>query len=184
MTSKSAHCALLSFVAFCFFQPCVAQKNVDAVQYGQFPVKIYEGPIRIPTYVSKVSDGEWRDENYKLVEPPEVNFAGEYYLSAHSCGTSCRYYQLTNLRTGSEVDQISMFNAGEPLPQTKDRHDYLPILLHRPDSKLLIVQYLIDPIKTADKSHCRQRYFVFDGGRITAISKTFLSCTREDGESK
>lgn len=183
MKSKSIHSALLSLAMFCVCRPCVAQEEAHATQFGQFPVRIYEGPIKTSKDLHKDSDGVWRDALNKLVEPPGVNFAGEYYLAAHSCGTECRYYQLTNLRTGSEIGQVGMFDAGDPPPRTRDRHTYVPILFFKPDSKLLIVQYEIDPLTQEKRSQCRQRYFVFDGDRFTAISKTFRSCTREGGES-
>jgi hypothetical protein len=104
------------------------------MQFEQFPVKIYEGPIKIPEDLYKDSDGMWRDALGKWVSPPDVNFDGEYYLAAHSCGTGCRYYQLTNLRTGSDIRQVSMFDAGDPPPQTRDGHTYVPVLIFKPDS--------------------------------------------------
>jgi hypothetical protein len=167
----------------CLSGPCVAQEEVHIVQFGQFPVKIFEGSLKTPKDLHKDSDGAWRDALNKWVEPPVINFAGEYYLAAHSCGTGCRYYQLTNLRTGSEIQQIGMFDAGDPLPRTRDGHTYAPILFFKSDSKLLIVQYEIDPL-TSKKRQCRQRYFLFNGESFTAISKTFSSCTREGGESE
>jgi len=185
MTSKSIQCGLLNLaMLLCLAGPCVAQEEAHAIQFGQFPVKIYEGPVRTPKDLHKDSDGVWHDALNKLVEPPGVNFAGEYYLAAHSCGTGCRYYQLTNLRTGSEIGQVSMFDTGDPPPRTRDGHTYGSILFFKPDSKLLIVQYEIDPLTTKEKSQCRQRYFVLDGGRVRAISKAFTSCTREGGESE
>lgn len=113
-----------------------------------------------------------------------VNFAGEYYLVAHSCGTGCRYYTLSNLRTGGEVDEVSMFDAGEPAPHTRDGHTYVPILFFKPDSKLLIAQYALDVDKPTQTNRCRQRYFVFKNGTFKAISKTFPSCTREGNEQE
>jgi hypothetical protein len=157
----------------------LAQKELGAPQFGQFSIRVYEGPIKIPESLHKGSDGEWLDELDKWVSPPRVNFAGEYYLAAHSCGAGCRYYRLTNLRTGSEIKQISMFDAGDPTPRMRDGRTYVPILFSKPNSKLLIVQYEIDPRKPEEDSECRQRYFVFDAGRITAISKTLRGCTSE-----
>jgi hypothetical protein len=107
-----------------------------------------------------------------------VNFAGEYYLSGHSCGTCCRYYTLNNLRTGREVDAIRMFDAGDTPPRTKDGHTYVPILFFKPESRLLIVQYNLDLCGNL----CRQRYFVFEDGHFRAISKTLQSCTHEGDE--
>jgi hypothetical protein len=76
-----------------------------------------------------------------------------------------------------------MFNAGEPPPRTSDGHEYVPILIFRPGSRLLIVQYELDPCAAGEKRQCRQRYFVFEDGRFRAISEEFKTCTDERGIS-
>ena len=135
----------------------------------------------MPGDVHKDSKGAWRDDSDKLVEDPEVNFAGDYYLAAHSCGTSCRYYTLDNLRSGREVKSVSMFDAAEPLPARKTG-TYVPILFFKPDSRLLIVQYELDLSPPVEHNPCRQRYYVFENGRFRSLSKTLMSCTREGDE--
>src|ERR1700753_590162 len=79
--------------------------------FDQFRVPLYQGPLKPPGDVHKSPDGSWRDDENKSVEGPEVNFAGEYYLAAHSCGTNCRYYELISLRSGRDFKGISMFDA-------------------------------------------------------------------------
>jgi hypothetical protein len=160
---------------------CAAQEQ-GSIRFNQFPVETYRGHIKIPREFHKVQDGLWEDEAGKPAVQPRVNFAGEYFLAAHSCGTCCRYYTLSDLRTGSEVDQVSMFNAGEPTPVTRDGHTYIPILFFKPDSRLLVVQYVLDLCTPVKHNPCRQRYFVLEGGHFRAISKTLRSCTHEGGE--
>src|SRR6185437_16974081 len=100
------------------FLPATAQVPVKPSRqfsFEQFYVPLYRGPLKIPEDVHKDAEGVWRDSSEKGVADLEVNFAGEYYLSAHSCGTSCRYYTLNDLRSGREFSDVSMFDAGEPL---------------------------------------------------------------------
>jgi hypothetical protein len=148
-------------------------------QFEQFPVKVYKGPIHIPKWLHKETDGEWVYETGKTASPPEVTFAGEYELDGLSCGTGCRYYELANLRTGIENPEIGMFDGGDPLPKTKDGHPYLTVLYYKSNSRLLIAEYHLD-FDVPDKTEtCRQRYFVFENGKIRPISKTFMFCTEE-----
>jgi hypothetical protein len=159
-------------------------KQPTTISFERFPSKVYEGPVKTPKGLHEDSDGTWRDELDKWVSEPTVNFAGEYYLTAHSCGTCCRYYSLNSLRTGRVFTSVSMFDAGDTPPRTKDGHTYVPILFFKPNSRLLIVQYDLDPCSRAESNQCRQRYFVFEHGHFEAISKTYASCTHEDEERK
>jgi hypothetical protein len=149
-------------------------------QFEQYPVKVYKGPIKIPTGLHKDNVGSWLDADDREVAPPDVGFAGEYYLPVQSCGTGCRYYLLVNLRTGVSIPEISMFDAGEPLPKTKDGHPFLTVLFYKPDSRLLIAEYHLDFDSPNKKESCRQRYFVLEDGKLRPISKTFLFCTEGD----
>ncbi|MDR3792480.1 MAG: hypothetical protein P4L03_03775 [Terracidiphilus sp.] len=148
-------------------------------RFEQYPAKIYRGLLATPGWLHHGSDGEWTDEVGKPAFAPEVTFAGEYLLTARSCGTECRYYKLTNLRTGKDVEQISRFDAGEDLPVTGDGHPYLTILYYKPGSRMLIAQYLLD-FRDSHKMHgCRQQYFVLEDGQIKPLSEVQRFCTRE-----
>jgi hypothetical protein len=183
MNLKRSCFALLGFTLLCASSGLhAAQNDTKPLQFEQFPADFYRGKLKIPRGVYKDSEGQWRDEGHKLVAPLMVNFAGEYYLAAHSCGTGCRYYTLNNLRTGRDVSQVSMFNADEPVRHTRDGHTYVPILFFKPDSILLIAQYALDVDKPTQSNQCRQRYFAFKNGTFTAISRTFPSCSREGNE--
>lgn len=182
MHPKIAFCALLS-VALLLASACLcgAQER-GAITFDQFPVEIYRGDVKIPREFHRSSDGLWQDESGKPASRPRVNFAGEYYLAAHSCGTCCRYYTLSNLRTGGEVSGISMFDAADPSPVTRDGRTYVPILFFKPGSKLLLVQYELDLCTPEGKNECRERYFILENGHFKAISRTLRSCTREGEE--
>jgi hypothetical protein len=183
MTYRAVHCAIIGCAVFlAFLRPLAAQKDGREPQFNQFPVDVYHGHNKIPREFHKDKDGLWLDESGKPASAPRVNFAGEYYLAAHSCGTCCRYYTLSNLRTGGEISQISMFDAGEPTPTTKDGHTYIPILFFKPDSRLLIVQYEFDLCTPVEHNKCRQRDFVFEDGHFRSLSKTLQPCTREGQE--
>jgi hypothetical protein len=155
---------------------CCAQPPKRQFQFEQFPVEIYRGPIKIPEDLHKDENGDWRDENDKWYPPVAVGFAGEYYLPILGCGTGCRYHLLVNLRTGAGIPDISMFDAPEQRPKTKDGRTYVTLLYYRPNSSLLIAEYHLD---FDDPQHetCRQRYFVLEDGKLKPISKTFPFCT-------
>jgi hypothetical protein len=183
MTYKVVRCRVLAYaIILVHLQPLAAQKDGRGFRFSQFPAAVYSGHVRIPREFHKDRDGLWVDEAGKPAFAPHVNFAGEYYLAAHSCGTCCRYYTLNNLRTGGEIRQISVFDADDATPPAKDGHTYVPILFFKPDSRLLIVQYELDPCGPGENNQCRQRYFVFEDGRFRSISKTLPSCTREGEE--
>jgi hypothetical protein len=171
--------ALTLTVSLVCTKPLASQGGDGAKDFGQFRVDVYPGRIKIPPGFHKDGDGLWVDESGKPASAPHVNFAGEYYLAAHSCGTCCRYYTLDDLRTGGSVDQVGMFDASDGAPHiTKDGHTYVPILFFKPDSRLLIVQYELDLCTPAEQGRCRERYFVFENGRFRPISSTLLACTR------
>jgi hypothetical protein len=158
---------------------CGAQDHLRQYQFEQYPAKLYDGPIKIPEGLHQDEDGAWRDALEKWVADPEVTFAGEYYLAGHSCGAGCRYYELTNLRTGTQSKDIAQFNATEERPRTPDGHPYLTILFSRPNSRLLIAKYLLDFDDPQKAETCRQQYFLFENRKLRAISKVFSFCTED-----
>jgi hypothetical protein len=157
----------------------VAQSQPRQFQFEQFPVRVFKGLIRIPKGVRKVPDNEWIDEAGKSVGKPKVNFAGDYWLLGHSCGTWCRWYSLTSLRTGTDIAGIQMFNTAEPTPVTTDGHPYLTILYTRPDSRLIIAGYHLNFDSSVNKETCRQRYYLLEADKLRPISKTLPFCTEE-----
>ena len=86
---------------------------------------MYEGRIIGPENISSSGEGDWRNENGKSVAPLEINFAGKYYIVTNSCGTGCRYYSMTDLSTGKDIDVLSPFATAEPAPRTKEGYSYL-----------------------------------------------------------
>ena len=143
-------------------------------RFEDHPTPVYSGKIHQPRWMRHV-DGEWRDNLGKLADPPEVNFAGKYFIAVHSCGTGCRYYTLTDLSSGLGLDLLRDFDAREPPPKTREGYPYVTDLITRANSKLLVAQYHVD---LHGGEECRERAFVLDGDRITAISKTRRACTR------
>ncbi|MGA9072443.1 MAG: hypothetical protein WB424_19435, partial [Terracidiphilus sp.] len=108
---KSIPLLLVSGVILCAGPASWSQKR--QFQFEQFPVKVYQGPIKIPAGLHIGERGDWRDDFGKWVADLEVTYAGEYYLAVHSCGAFCRYYQLVNLRTGVDMPEINMFACAE-----------------------------------------------------------------------
>jgi hypothetical protein len=169
---------------------CLAQKPVHQFEFKQFPAEVYQGKHHVPHYLRKDPDGGWIEaDTGKPAAAPAVTFAGEYDLAAYTCGTCCRFYKMTSMRTGREVNKVSMFDterisdAGEEIDaQTRDGHPYVPVLHFKPNSNLLIVQYQLDLCTIGAKSTCRQRYYVFEKGEFRSISKTLPFCTKEGEE--
>jgi hypothetical protein len=53
--------------------PLTAQSSP---RFEDYEVAVYTGAIHRPKWIRHVGSDEWRDNIGKLVEPPEVNFAG------------------------------------------------------------------------------------------------------------
>ena len=144
-----------------------------SARFEDYEVVIYRGTIHMPKWIRRVADDEWRDEVGKLVERPEINFAGKYFVSVHSCGTGCRYYTMTDLSSGRELDLLKDFGAAEPPPKTREGYPYVTDLVTRANSKLLVAQFHIDSPRGEE---CRERAFILDGKKITPVTDTRRSC--------
>jgi hypothetical protein len=155
---------LLTF--FCLTPSLAAQ---SWPRFKDYQVPLYKGAIHRPKWIRHVKGDEWRDDLNKLVDPPEVNFAGKYVVACHSCGTGCRYYTMTDLASGRELNLLKDFDAAEPPPKTREGYPYITDLVTRAKSKLLIAQYQIDSPRGQE---CRERAFVYNGHSLTPISST------------
>ena len=164
--------AIALSMLFLISAPSSAQ---NAPRFDDYSMQVYSGKIHQPRWIRHVADGEWRDHLGKLVDPPEVNFAGKYFIAVHSCGTGCRYYTLTDLSSGRDLDLLRDFDAGERAPKTRDGYPSVTDLITRANSKLLVAQYHVD---LHGGEECRERAFVFDGNKITPITKTRRTCTQ------
>ena len=143
-------------------------------RFEDYPVGIYRGTIHKPKWIRRVADDEWRDELGKLVETPEINFAGKYFVSVHSCGTGCRYYSITDLSSGRELNLLKDFGAAEPQPTTREGYPYVTELVTRANSKLIVAQFRIDSPRGEE---CRERAFILEGEKTTPLTNTRRSCT-------
>src|SRR5215813_1509046 len=140
-----------------------------SARFEDYEVPVYRGTIHRPKWIRHVRGDEWRDKLDKLVEPPEVIFAGKYFVSDHSCGTECRYYTMTDLSSGQDLKLLNEFGAAEPPPKTRDGYTYLTDLVTRANSKLLVAQYRID---SPTGEECRERAFVLDRNKLTPTTGT------------
>ena len=91
----------VSLLGFCL---PVSAPTQNTPRFEDYAVAVYTGRIQRPKWIHPGPSGEWRDKLGKLVEPPEINFAGKYFVAVHSCGTSCRYYTMTDLSSGRELN--------------------------------------------------------------------------------
>ena len=164
--------ATVVLVLFCLTLQVTGQSSP---RFEDYEVTIYTGTIHRPKWIRHVGADEWRDELGKLIEPPEVNFAGRYFIASHSCGTGCRYYTMTDLSSGRELNLLKDFDAAEPRPKTRKGYSYITILVTRANSKLLVAQYRVDSPRGEE---CRERAFVLEGQKITPVTNTRRTCTQ------
>jgi hypothetical protein len=145
----------------------------DPPRFEEFAVPLYDGTVHPPKWIQH-QERWWTDELGKRVEAPVINFAGKYFLAAHSCGSGCRYYTMTDLSTGRESRLLEGFATAEPAPKTRDGREYLTILFSRSGSRMLIAQYHIDFGK--EKEECRERVFLLEKNRLKPITGTRRGC--------
>ena len=175
---------LLLTILATFLSSSCAQTSKLRPAFQDYPAEIYQGKFHFPEglYKEEAPDeirdvtGEtaiWRNEYGKRVNPSEINFAGKYFLFANSCGTGCRYYDMTDLSTGKDMPTISMFDATETrYMKTKGGHVCVTFLDTRPDSRLVTarcesrspIAYEKDETGTdgAGIYACEERDFFFD----------------------
>ena len=162
----------LVLIFFRLILPVTAQ---TAPRFEDYEVVIYRGAIHKPKWVRRVADDEWRDGLGKLTEAPEINFAGKYFVSVHSCGTGCRYYTMTDLSSGRELSLLKDFGAAEPPPTTREGYRYVTDLVTRANSKLLVAQFRVDSPRGEE---CRERAFILEGEKIIPVTTTRRSCRK------
>ncbi len=152
--------------------------NYGAPKFSDYPANMHSGDLVIPTFLKK--DGDiWRDDMGKMVAPPVINTAGKYYMTAHSCGTSCRYYTLNDLSNGRESQALEQFSNGGGAPmKSKDGRNMVIDLISRPDSTLIIARYYID--RKNESTECRESYFALssNGRSIRQVAES-LRCTED-----
>ncbi len=165
--------ALVAIAVFFLVAPSLAAQNLS--RFEDYETSVYAGTIHRPKWIRHVSGDEWRDNIGKLVAPPEVNFAGKYFVAVHSCGTGCRYYTMTDLSSGRELKLLNDFGAAEPPPKTREGYAYVTDLITRASSKLLVAQYRIDSPRGEE---CRERAFVLDGDTLRPATGRRRTCTQ------
>jgi hypothetical protein len=142
-------------------------------KFSNYLANIYFGKLHGPAGVRQSKDGTWRNSAGKLVDPISINFAGKYYVALNSCGTSCRYYTITDLSVGKELKVFDQFTAAEPAPTTKEGYTYVTELIFRPESTMVIAQYLIS---APSGEICREKIFNFNGASLDALTDTKNTC--------
>src|SRR5437763_8013908 len=92
-------------------------------RFEDYKAPVYRASAHPPKWI-RHNGNEWRDNLGKLVESPQINFAGKYFIAVHSCGTGCRYFTLTDLSSGRDLKVLDIFATAEPPPKTRDGHLY------------------------------------------------------------
>ena len=128
-------------------------------------------------------DASWEGDFRKLITPPHINFAGQYFALKVSCGIDCAFTKIIDLSSGTSLNIGEQLDYGENSPKIKfckSSYLYNIDFLTIPDSALLLAQYA--PIRYGDDeecSSCREQYFVLDEqGELTAVGPMYLDCIR------
>lgn len=145
-------------------------------KFSDYPAEIYSGEWTPPSFI-KMEDDIWRDEMGKMVAPLSINTAGKFYMALHSCGTSCRYYTLTDLSSGEQSQALDAFSSQNTTSKNPNKGIItINEIITRPESFLLLIRSYNE---SADNqySNCLARYFVLskDGKLIKSITKP-LKC--------
>ncbi|HTH73140.1 MAG TPA: hypothetical protein VL635_01925 [Trinickia sp.] len=160
------------------FAPTQAADHLPLPKFEDHAAVAYTGPLHIPSYYTRDSEGIWRDDMGKAVAPVAINFAGKYYIGLHSCGTECRYFTLSDLSNGRDSKALDMFSSGDGEPaKTRDGRRYLTDVIAHRDSVMIVARYYID--RSAGRPpECRQRVFVLsgDGDKVIPITGTTEGC--------
>ncbi|WP_321812590.1 MULTISPECIES: hypothetical protein [unclassified Burkholderia] len=153
-----------------------AQPETLSSKFSNYSTPIYTGKLKIPDYYKKTDDG-WRDDEGKLVDTPNINFAGKYFIGRHSCGTECIYYSLSDLTTGKDYNYLDMFSSGGDTPtRTRDGRRYFTELISMASSRLLIAKYHISA-SPGRSEECKQKEFELNNsGKISPTSKNTARC--------
>lgn len=168
---------IIFFIALLMSSNCHEGHCSDS-GFSQYFTPIYSGKMMIPNYYYNAGEF-WRDDMGKVVEKPEINFAGEYYIGTHSCGTDCRYFTLSNLKDGLDYRVLDSFSSsGEAPKRASDGNTYGVRIISRPYSRLLVVQYIFDESKN-NNARCEEQLFLFDAEdkEISPIGKRLHQCS-------
>lgn len=145
-------------------------------RFEDYKVPLYTKELHNPGWITHIRGDEWRDELNKLVSPPEINFAGKYFICAHSCGTGCSYYTLTDLSSGRELEVLDKLKTMGPRQKTRNKDKYFIELMSRPNSKMLVVQYQSE--LNQRKPECWERVYLFEGERLQPITNIRRRCRK------
>ncbi len=162
-------------LVFLVFSISAQEEEEKLPRFENYEVPLYQGKIHLPKWIKFDKEYDfWRDDLEKAVDDPKINFAGKYFITAHSCGTQCAYYTITDLASGRDLRVLDVFSYAEPTPKTSDGYEYFTDLFYRPNSGMLIVQYQVD---LGDRNfQCRERLFLFEAGKLKPITQTRREC--------
>lgn len=148
--------------------------QISQLKFSDHRTKIFIGKKHWPKWLRKEESDCWRDQLGKCIPvDPSLNFAGKYFVTGHSCGTGCRYFTITDLSTGRDLDRVlSRFTTAEP-PPTIEGRPYLVDLVFHPNSKLIVAQYFFSD---SVNNECRERRFLFTGRTLKALTKFRKTC--------
>lgn len=151
--------------------------NPPTPKFTDYPAEIYTGKWMLPSFIKQ--DGDiWRDNMGKMVPPPSINTAGKFYIAAHSCGTSCRYYTLTDLSNGRHSQALSLFSSQRARSKNSKIGYITTVELITHTESFLVLARSYSETTNRQSSQCLARYFVLsdDGKLIKPITKS-LKCS-------
>jgi hypothetical protein len=144
--------------------------------FDDYKVKIYEGPIKDPAWLVRISDSDLTDRNGNRAFRPFVNFAGKYLVESHPCGHDCFDLSITDLDTGVDLDISKRFEYGAADPANAGERRYSDSLLIKPESRLMIIQTYYRPPGFTGKRQCREEAFELKEKSLIPLHKRPKPC--------
>lgn len=170
LSNPSMHKFLRALFVFIAFAMTVAGQH-----FGDYKVKIYEGPFKEPAWLVRVSENDYKDRDENLTYRLYVNFAGKYFVASHRCGQDCFDLSITDLVTGDDLNFSKRFKYSIDSATIGERK-YKDLVLIKPESRLLIIQTYFRPHDFKGDRQCREESFELKDKSLIALHKKPRPC--------
>jgi len=152
-------------------------------KFEDYRVPLYEGEIKVPSWMVKREDGkkawgsEWMNEIGKSVPPAYINFAGKYFITVQSVGMGSSFYSVDNLSgDGAASPDLSSFDTREPFRYIGKDGLETRISYSADSSMLVAIDRFAMPDTDEKNDWCQSQVFVFENGQINAITDVQEGC--------
>ncbi len=140
----------------------------DAPRFEDYPAKLYTGRNAAPDLKSHPQSRLYRTR-LKEWSREKPNFAGHFILAAWGCGTDCTQIAIIDAKTGrifhppGATYNVAVNVHDDLLPTCEHIRDSCGSILHRPDSRLLVM------IGRPEDSERGIWYFLWEKNRLVKL---------------